>query len=157
LSAAAIRLSTAAIRSSVQTFWSWRRVAARQTSAASVKDTQKPPVYPLICELIGWTLGRTADLPKSHRFTFGQRLDNLSLDLLLLIVRALYSDRPAKLPLLDEANLLLEQLRVLWRLVHDQHWISQQQLLFVNAKIDEIGRMLGGWRRSLSPAQKNRP
>ena len=29
---------------------------------------------------VGWTLDRTADFPKSQRFTFGQRLDNLSLD-----------------------------------------------------------------------------
>jgi len=114
-----------------------------------MKPDTKPPIYTLLVELTGWTLDRTADLPKSHRFTFGQRLDNLTLDALLLTTRAIYSDRTRKLALLPELNLMLEQLRVLWRLVHDRRWISQQQLLFVNSKIDEIGRMTGGWLRSL--------
>lgn len=102
-------------------------------------------------ELLGWTLQRTADLPKAQRFTFGQRPDNATLDALMLGVRALYSPRPAKPPLLTELNLLLEQLRVLWRLVHEQRWISQQQLLHVNGRLDEIGRMTGGWLKQLEP------
>ena len=42
---------------------------------------------------------------------------------------------------LHELNLLLEKLRVLWRLVHERKFISQQQLFFAITKIDEIGRM----------------
>lgn len=118
--------------------------------------TDKPPIYTALVELTGWTLNRTADFPKSHRFTFGQRLDNVTLDAVLLAVRTLYSPKPGKAVLLDELNLLLEQLRVLWRLVHDQRWISQQQLLFVNGRIDEIGRMAGGWRKQLA-GDKSRP
>lgn len=114
-----------------------------------MKPETKPPIYTVLVELTGWTLDRTADLPKSHRFTFGQRLDNLTLDALLLATRALYAERSRKPELLRDLNLLLEQLRVLWRLVHERRWISQQQLLFVNTKIDEIGRMTGGWLRSL--------
>jgi len=32
---------------------------------------------------LGWTLDKTADFPKRQRFTFGQRVDNLSLDSLI--------------------------------------------------------------------------
>ena len=42
-------------------------------------------------------------------------------------------------------NLNLEKLRVFWRLICDRRWISQQQLLFVSQRLDEIGRMIGGW------------
>lgn len=55
---------------------------------------------------------------------------------------------PARLAL-HRLNLLLEQLRVLWRLCQDRGWISRQQLVFIVGKIDEAGRMIGGWRRSL--------
>lgn len=109
----------------------------------------KPPIYTHLTELVGWTLQRTASIPKSQRFTFGQRLDNITLDTLLLAVRAIYGDRAQKRVCLAELNLRLEELRVLWRLVHDQRWISQQQLLFVNDQIDEIGKMTGGWLRQL--------
>jgi len=68
----------------------------------------------------------------------------------LLVTRAIYSPRPLKAGHLRELNLLLEQLRVLWRLVEQRHWISQQQLLFANGRLDEIGRMTGGWLHSLA-------
>ena len=116
----------------------------------------KPPIYTALTELTGWTLNRTADFPKSHRFTFGQRLDNVTLDALMLAVRAIYAPKPAKPALLVELNLLLEQLRVLWRLVHDQRWISQQQLLYVAGCIDETGRMVGGWLKQLA-GDRSRP
>lgn len=114
-----------------------------------MSQMQRPPIYTLLTELVGWTLNRTAGFPKSQRFTFGQRVDNLTLDALMLTVRAIYLPREKKPPLLEELNFQLEQLRVLWRLVHDQHWISQQQLLFVSGRIDEIGRMTGGWLKSV--------
>jgi len=119
---------------------------------------QRPPIHTATADLLGYTLDRSAGLPKAHRFTFGQRLDNLTLDALLLVTRAVFASPPQKPPLLAELNLLLEQLRVLWRLVHDRRWISQQQLLFVNGRIDEIGRMAGGWLRQLeAQAKKGRP
>ena len=44
---------------------------------------------------------------------------------------------------------ILEQLRVLWRLCCDRRWISQSQLLFVVGRIDEIGKMAGGWSKQI--------
>lgn len=114
-----------------------------------MKPETKPPLYTALSELAAWTLLRTADFPKSHRFTVGQRLDGLTLDALLLVTRALWSPPAAKRPLLGELNLQLELLRVLWRLAHDQRWISQQQLIHVMGRIDEAGRMTGGWLRQL--------
>jgi hypothetical protein len=115
-----------------------------------MKTDERPPIHTATVEWLGWTLDRTARLPKNVRFTFGQRLDNLTLDALILVTRAVFSPRPEKAPLLRELNLLLEQLRVLWRLVQDRGWISQQQLLYANGRLDEIGRMTGGWLNSLT-------
>src|SRR5258708_3098699 len=92
--------------------------------SATMPADNRPPLYTHLSELVGWTLHRTASIPKSHRFTFGQRLDNLTLDALMLCMRAIYSPRVRKGSLLEELNLLLEQLRVLWRVVHEQRWIS---------------------------------
>jgi len=114
-----------------------------------MKPDDKPPIHTATVEWLGWTLDRTASLPKSARFTFGQRLDNLTLDALLLVTRAVFSPRPQKAALLRELNLLLEQLRVLWRLVEQRRWISRQQLLFANGRLDEIGRMTGGWLKQV--------
>ena len=107
--------------------------------------TKRPPVYALLVDLTGWTLDRTASLPKSHRFTFGERVDRLTLDCLELTLEAIYAAPDKKAAPLRHMNLNLEKLRVFWRLICDRRWISQQQLLFVSQKLDEIGRMTGGW------------
>ncbi len=78
--------------------------------------------------------------------------DNLALDALMPGARAIDSPRSKKVPSLEELNLLLEQLRVLWRLVHEHRWISQQQLVFVIGRIDEAGRMTGGWLKQVRRA-----
>lgn len=108
-------------------------------------------------ELAGWTFDRTAAIPKSQRFSFGQRLDGLTLDALMLVVKARFASTGGKSQHLRDLNLILEQLRVLWRLVQDRRWISQQQLLFVNERIDEAGRMAGGWLKQAESRKEKAP
>ena len=117
----------------------------------------RPPVYALLADLTGWTLDRTAGLPKSHRFTFGERVDQLTLDCLELVIEAIWSPPAAKSRPLHQLNLNLEKLRVFWRLICERRWISAQQLLFVTQKLDEIGRMVGGWIKSLPGGGRTPP
>ena len=114
----------------------------------------RPPVYALLVDLTGWTLDRTASLPKSQRFTFGERVDRLTLDCLELVIEAIYATPEKKAALLGRVNLNLEKLRVFWRLICDRGWISQQQLLFVSQRLDEIGRMVGGWVKHVENKSK---
>ena len=108
----------------------------------------RPPLYTLLGEVAGWTLDRTADIPKNARFTFGQRLDNLALDALQSVVKAIFSgDARQKQVFLSDLLLELEQMQVLWRLAQERRWFSQQQLLFISGKLDEAGRMANGWRQ----------
>lgn len=97
---------------------------------------------------MGWTLDRTCGFPKSQRFTFGQRLDNLALDGLQATIRAICArSGERRLAELETLDLAVEQLRALWRLAEERGWISRQQLLHVNGRLDEAGRMLGGWMK----------
>jgi hypothetical protein len=50
-----------------------------------------PPIQTLAEELTLWTLNHTAKLPKCQRFTFGQRLDNETLNIVELIAEARFS------------------------------------------------------------------
>ncbi len=112
----------------------------------------------LLTETLGWTMDRTAAFPKSQRFTFGQTLDRLSLEAVLRSVRAAFSpDKALKARELAELSLLLEQINLLWELTRQRGWISQQQLAFIAARIDEAGRMTGGWLKQVQskiPAAK---
>ena len=100
-----------------------------------------PPLYVVMMEISGRTLDRTASLPKSARFTFGQRLDNVTLDALELVIRAFFEPRGRrKADHLRELNLALEVLRALWRLVEQRGWIAQRQLLHIVGRPPGRGR-----------------
>ena len=107
----------------------------------------RPPVYTVWEEFCGWTFDHTAKIPKSQRFTFGQRIDSITLEILLMIVTCIYSKE--KRAALTRINLELEKLRVLWRLVQKRGWMNVKQLDYANRCIDEAGRMIGGWLKAV--------
>ncbi len=88
-------------------------------------------------------------LPKNQKFVFGDRLQNHLTDLLESLIEATYLPAPEKKPVLTAVNLRLEKLRFLFRLGFDSGYFSSGLYRDLVAKTDEIGRMTGGWLRSL--------
>lgn len=111
---------------------------------------QRPPLITLLTEVLGWTMDRTATIPKSQRFTFGQKLDQLTLEALLHVNRAAFAgEKAVKARELAETGLLLEQINLLWELTQQRGWISQQQMAHIGTRLAEAGRMTGGWLRQV--------
>ncbi len=101
------------------------------------------PVFTRVYDLAMWVLDRSEKFPKSTRFTFGQRIDNLVLDVLEAVVAARYTRKRG--PIVREANLKLTRLRILLRMASNRRYLSRRQYFFALEKIDEAGQMLGGW------------
>jgi hypothetical protein len=113
----------------------------------STKETtwDMPPVFHRFYVLTGWLLERVEKFPKNARFTFGQRLTDLALDIMERLVRAAYGRRRADN--LESANVSLEVLRVMLRLSKDRLFISEKQYEFAIGELLEIGKMVGGWSK----------
>ncbi|MBI4028684.1 MAG: hypothetical protein HY360_27140 [Verrucomicrobia bacterium] len=76
-----------------------RRYGQDLHNLENMTESNRPPIYTVLSQLVGWTLDRTADIPKNARFTFGQRIDNLTLDALQMAVAAIHARGSAeKLP-----------------------------------------------------------
>jgi len=105
------------------------------------------PLFTKTYDIAGWIMDRTQKFPKSTRFTFGQRIDNLVLDVLEAVVDACYSKRSSAV--MHEANRKLSRLRILLRMSADRRYLSLRQYHFAGEKIDEIGRMIGGWLKRI--------
>ena len=103
----------------------------------------RPPIYTKYYDLLGWILDRTAKFPKNMRFGLVQKIETISLDLLDLLVEAIYSSERTEL--YRPVNLGIEKLRVFLRLSHDRGLLSAEQLRFAAGGLDEIGRMWHGW------------
>lgn len=97
-------------------------------------------------ELAAWLLPKVEKFKRESKFTLGERLVSASLDLLETLASAAYESNRAVL--LTHASRRLNALRLLVRLSKDLRLIGVEQYGFASEHIDELGRMIGGWRKS---------
>lgn len=87
-------------------------------------------------------------VPKQDRFTVFERCEHLILEVIENILQASSEQKQAKIPTLERCSLKLNMLRVFIRLMKDVKAIDAKKYVALEAIVDEIGRMLGGWIRS---------
>ncbi len=88
-------------------------------------------------------------LPKHLKYSLGDRAQSAASDLLELVVEAYYSPPSVKKPLLLKANIKIEVLRQYLRLGFALGAYTSLVLVRLAEPLDEIGRMVGGWIKSL--------
>lgn len=107
--------------------------------------TPDPPLFVLWYDFAKWLLNKTEKFPKKTRFTFSGRIDNLALDIVEGIIEARWSKN--KKEVLRRVDLNMEKLRVLLRMCHDLEYLDHKGYEFASKKINEAGKMVGGWRK----------
>ena len=104
-----------------------------------------PPLFVLWYDLSKWLIQKTEKFPRKIRFSFSNRIDNLALSIIESIIEARYSRR--KKDVLRRIDLDMEKLLVLLRMCHDLKHLDHKGYEFASKKINEAGRMVGGWRK----------
>ena len=89
-------------------------------------------------------------MPRSQKCLLGDRIQTTAMEVLDLLVEAAYSRERGGL--LRRANLGLEKLRFWMRLSKDLKLIDFKRYEHAARCIDDVGRQVGGWLRSLRPA-----
>ena len=84
--------------------------------------------------------------PKTKRYTLGQKLDNLTLEIFELLFSIPVSENKSKT--LQQMSIKLDLLKTLLRLSKDSLAIKNKNYLVLQLILQEIGKMLGGWIRS---------
>ena len=107
--------------------------------------TPEPPLFVLWYDFLKWLLEKTGKFPKKVRFTFTTRIDNLAIDIVEGIVEARYSKKKADI--LRRIDLNMEKLRILLRACHDLAYLDTKGYEHASKKINEAGKMVGGWRK----------
>jgi hypothetical protein len=97
-------------------------------------------------DFVLWLVPKVEKFPRSYRFSVGDRLVSYDLDLLLVLVEAAYTANKAVLLL--QANNKVNALRYLLRLAKDLRLLSLDSYGFAAERLDEIGRMVGGWQKA---------
>lgn len=87
--------------------------------------------------------------PKKDRYSLGQKLDTLTLTVFELVIMAGTNGQDKKLPILEKSIVSLDLLKILLRLSKDIKALDNKKYLQLEQSLQEIGRMLGGWKRSI--------
>jgi len=103
-------------------------------------------------------------LPKIHKYTLGQKIDTLFIEIIEAIAIATFLSQEEKHPLVKLAIRKTDTLKILLMVLWETKSIDNKKYLALSVKIEEIGRMLGGWSGQLrkneqkqnSPALKTR-
>lgn len=87
--------------------------------------------------------------PRNQKFILADRIENALLNILDKFLEAYFSDKSDKGKLLEYINVELEKLRYLIRLSYDLKCINIDKYEKITFRINEVGKMSGGWRKSL--------
>ncbi|MBI4080608.1 MAG: diversity-generating retroelement protein Avd [Candidatus Levybacteria bacterium] len=87
--------------------------------------------------------------PKGKRYTLGQKIDQVSLEIFENIILAGYLPREQKLPVLQKVSIKLDLLKILLRLAFETKCLDNKKYQQLVEQLLEIGKMLGGWIKTL--------
>ncbi|MFH0956106.1 MAG: diversity-generating retroelement protein Avd [Candidatus Falkowbacteria bacterium] len=89
------------------------------------------------------------NFPRTERFSIGQKISQTLIEVLELSFTASYLSLEQKLVLLTKASSRLDVLKFFVQLAWESKLIPTEKYIELSKKLEEIGRMLGGWRKGL--------
>lgn len=96
-------------------------------------------------------------IPKTHRHSLGVRIDALFVEIIESLATAVFLVREEKLQYVRLAIRKVDTLKVFLMILWETKSLDDNKYITLSLKIDEIGRMLGGWYGQLqkqnSPAK----
>lgn len=108
---------------------------------------QQSPIFSRTYDLLRWLIPATVKFPRQHRFVLATTVQQAALKFQEQIIEAVHSRQPKSV--LQQADITLSQLRTHLRLCHDLGLFSKGQYQHVAGMVNEIGKLLGGWLKSL--------
>jgi hypothetical protein len=109
------------------------------------------PIIQKTYDLIKWMVPILDRLPRTHRFTLGDRMIKELYDLLESLISARYA-KTDRLSVLQGLNTRLQVLRYQCRLLMDFNLVSLNRYEYMHRQINDIGQDLGGWIRQQQSA-----
>lgn len=95
------------------------------------------------------------NLAKTHRYTLGEKVDNLFIELIEAISIAGFLNKEEKQPWVRLAIRKLDTIKVMLLISWEAKSIDNKKYIALSEPLEEIGKMLGGWNGQL--AKQNSP
>jgi hypothetical protein len=99
--------------------------------------------------MLNWLVPHLEHWPRPQRFFLARQALDSATQFYRLLLRARKVQGERRCQTLLEADVELETLKALLRLGQERRYMNIGQYEHVSAMLMEIGRQLGGWRRSM--------
>jgi four helix bundle protein len=107
------------------------------------------PIFTRTYDFLSWLIPQTLKFPRSQRFVVTRRLQDAALDFQEHILEANRLRSTARLDKLRQADADLDKVRLYLRLAVRWEWLSEGQYQHVSAMVKELGKLLGGWMKTV--------
>lgn len=108
-------------------------------------------IFPRTYDFLSWLLPLTMNFPRSQRFVVTRRLQDAALNFQELIIEANARRGAGRGDRLRAADAELLKIRLYLRLCEKWRWITPGQYHHASEMVMELGRLLGGWIKSIAP------
>lgn len=112
------------------------------------KTRTQSPIFVKTYDFLLWLIPLTLKFPKSQRFLLAEKIGKLAMDFYDLILEGAFT-QTKEMEFFSKADLSLNKIRLYLRLSFDLRCLSMNQYEFASKSLDEIGRLLGGWKKKM--------
>ena len=84
-------------------------------------------------------------MPKTHRYTLGQKVDNLLIEIIEKIAIANFLKPEEKIPYVQVLIKKIDLLKIFLMILWETKSLEEKHYILLSEKTHEIGRMSGGW------------
>lgn len=113
------------------------------------------PILKKTIDLYKEFYGYLKTFPRKDQYVLGKHCEDGILIFMELILYAAGLKKTKKLKILEEASSKLDTLKVLFRIAWEMQMLDNKKYLSLEGKLQEIGRMIGGWIRSFRKGHPN--
>jgi len=84
-------------------------------------------------------------IPKTHRYTLGQKIDNLLIEIIEKIAIANFLKAEEKIPYVQFIVRKIDLLKIFLMILWETNSLEEKHYILISEKTNEVGRMSGGW------------
>jgi len=96
-------------------------------------------------------------LPKTAKYSLGQKIDTLFVELIEMIFTAAFLKPEEKLPYVKVAIRKCDAIKFFLLILFETHTMEQNRYLSLSEPMIEVSKMLGGWHGQLTKSKQNSP
>ena len=109
---------------------------------------KESPIFVRTYDMLRWLIPASIKFPRQQRFVLAEALQETALKFQEQLIEASMDANPRDV--LQKADVSLTKLRFYLRLCRDLQYLQLGQYEHVSRMVSEIGRLLGGWMKSVT-------